>query len=649
MFGTSDDPSLNLPFMRDPPLTDDHGYAPHSVFGGAHRFFPQIAASDHPKGAALGKRYDNGRCILWLTYPNHDPGPTGNGAFCMNDQGQWNQPAKCEIFSNGDCSGSGVADWAAGLNQTAIAGANALVDKCVRGKPGFFPGERTGWFGNTDSFWNTPWCVKNYKHSAFLSALESAASGTPNRWADPKIQDYCRTPYFASRRNEASCHAGYREWCKENGRWMPPEYGGDARCWEYAQEKQLSISDYAKTRCQGPGALSDPFCFGANSYVCSTNSNEKKEFQRGNRYDWCNDTFRSLCLGNNYANPLCACERPYSTKESAALVAIGAANRSRYCVTTPTNPQWSEECRTSGYRIDPHETCQSICSIQASANYGVVSMSDVKLLCADGTTLSLPPKFTTLDEMITWWVANKAQYRETGSPPTQQDIANSFATQITNYSTATLTELRAIESKMNAIPTKLAADTHILNAITARIAAMELAAKNAVKYEYTVTTEKRRIDLHNKVNIWMAADYATLLSRYPVGTPFFFTRGGKTFQAVFNAWTDAANTMRSITISKQDGDNFVAVTNEGDISPLTFYTETSGGSGVNEVTIVTRRVKPAEAPAEEKEDTDDKQDEEEEDEDDDDDKKTTTYLIIGVVILAVFCFMMMSMGMVMFI
>lgn len=633
--GLSNDETLNLPYGRDPSLPPTE-YPVHSIFGGAERFFPQIAASQGKKGWAYGRKYETGRCMLFLAPNLYQPQSDTSGALCMNDQGAWGDIPKCEIFSNSGCDGSGVAQWASQLNATAIAGANTLVERCVGKENTWSEDVGPGPGPPTDTFWQTPWCVNNYKHSAFLNTL--AASADSARWVEPKVQDYCRTTYFAGRRNEAACKGGYDKFCTVGNRWAPPENHGDARCWEFAKEKLYSVSALARARCSVPGSLSDPFCFGPDSYVCSTDSNANKEFQRGNRYPWCNEVFTQLCQADGYGHKMCSCEKPFSTAEQQSLAAIGAADRSRYCVTTGVNPQANLDCRTGGYRLNPNESCQSICTINtAGLHFATVDMSNVTLMCADGSTLTLPPKFSTLDEMITWWVANKARYRVTGAPPTQADIGTSFATQITNHTSATVAQLRGLETKMNAIPAKEAGDTKILAAIAAKIAALE---GSATKYEYVTTTTKRRLDLYSAVNVWTAADHSVLLAAYPVGTPFFFTRSGTTFQAVFNAWTDSATGIRSISLSKLADGRFVPLAVGDDLTPLTTHDGASGGSGLNEITMIERKVVaapsgPSPSPSTPKDSADDDDEEEK--------KKTTLYVIIGVITVVLLCFMMASM------
>lgn len=285
------------------------------------------------------------------------------------------------------------------------------------------------------------------------------------QWQSDFCQQYCqRSPYAPG------CQDGHNNNCS----WIQP---GQGLCWNYTaatHDVYGRFNGQMQARCTQPGTLTDPLCFGPQSYVCSTKT-AGQPFTQGNRYGWCEATVASQCAANNYQLDICACEIPFTEAEGLGLSALGIAEN-RDCIDTATQPGSEQRCRASGYILNPTEPCQNICAIiQNAANYATATMNNVTVYCdANGNAMTINMPGST-DSIATWvaWMPTHAPNFSPQTVPRMSDILINLLNVI-NRSTST-TDLASLRSVCStSITNDPASRTAALNAIDFRISLVTL-------------------------------------------------------------------------------------------------------------------------------------------------------------------------------
>ena len=208
--------------------------------------------------------------------------------------------------------------------------------------------------------------------------------------------------------------------------------GGKDVCWSFAKTTNNSaVSEALKARCEKPGALNDPACFGDRSYACSRNE-AGQPFELGNRYEWCSDTVRKHCESINYQHELCSCMKPFTEAEMRGLGQVGVA-ANRFCfggADASDSQQLHLTCRQRGYNLFPSEQCQDVCAVvQTAINFGKNTMLDSAPVCdrnQQPRLLSYPGDNDTLTTWNDWWKTGSLNFSNT-SVPKLADFAASFA------------------------------------------------------------------------------------------------------------------------------------------------------------------------------------------------------------------------------
>lgn len=286
-------------------------------------------------------------------------------------------------------------------------------------------------------------------NSTYVPTIEEFCSN-PNYWGTDFCTAYC---IDGPGRRTAACETGYKAFC--TGDKLLPRAalsGGNDRCWEYAKTIGSSwFSEEMAKRCIKPGALNDRACFGEQSYVCSKDS-AGKPFEPGNRFGWCTTALQGLCVTDGHRHELCSCVKPFNNSEKQA-VGTSLAAASRYCFggAAGTDTQNSHmTCRTKGYRLDPAEKCQDICTaINTAINFGTVNMKGNNLMCGGDQAvqmISYPGDLSSISEWNQWWPTGGSLFSDTSIPSLSQ-FASSFARVI-----AKTTKSADIDAAENVIP-----------------------------------------------------------------------------------------------------------------------------------------------------------------------------------------------------